>query len=93
MQSTGSKSTMELLQMTLQNTQFIAGQCKVNGALRKAILVALGLSVYSGGLQAAPKDDKDWREGRILVMLRAGLPEAEIENILRQHGGKAIGRL
>jgi len=89
----GTKSTMELIQMSSQNQQFSAGRRKSSGTLRKAILVALGLSVCGGGLQAAPDDDKGWREGRILVKPRAGLPEAEIEKILARHGGRAIGRL
>ena len=55
------------------------------------MLFALGLSVSGGGLDAAPKHDQEWREGRILVKLRAGLPEAD--KILARYGGKSIGRL
>jgi thermitase len=79
--------------MSLQKKQYITGQRKFSVTLSKAIVVVLGLSVCSGGLQAAPKNDKAWREGRILVQPRAGLEEAEIDKILAQHGGKAIGRL
>ena len=79
--------------MFIKNQKFLTDRRKVNVTLRKAVLVALGLSVCSGVLQAAPKDDKGWREGRILVQPRAGLPEAEVERILSQHGGRAIGRL
>ena len=79
--------------MSSQNQRFIAGRRKVNGTLTKVAMVALGLSVCSGVLQAAPQNDKAWREGQILVQPRAGLPEAEIEKILHQGGGKAIGRL
>jgi hypothetical protein len=42
---------------------------------------------------AAQQNDKAWRGGQILVQPRAGLPEVEIEKILHQAGGKAIGRL
>ena len=68
--------------MSLQNERFIAVQNEFKCGLGKAILVALGLSVCSSGLQAAPNNDKSWREGRILVKPRAGLPEAELEKLL-----------
>lgn len=79
--------------MTSKKQQFKAGQRKINGTLGRAVAVALGLSVCGGGLMAAPADGKEWREGRILVQPKAGLPEAEMDKILTQHGGKAIGRL
>ncbi|RLQ20742.1 peptidase S8 [Seongchinamella sediminis] len=57
------------------------------------MLVALGLAIASGGLQAAPDSDNPWREGRILVKPKAGLSDAEFDRILKRQGGRAIGRL
>src|SRR4051794_27472152 len=34
-----------------------------------------------------------WAKGRILVMPRAGLADAELANILSIHGGHSIGKL
>ncbi len=51
--------------MSSKNQKFLVGRGGVNGTLERAVLVALGLSVCSALLQAAPKDDNVWREGRI----------------------------
>jgi len=60
--------------------------------LRNLMLLALGATVMGAGVQAAPPE-KPWKDGRILVKPRAGLPQAEFEKILKKQKGKALGRL
>ena len=79
--------------MSLSKKQVLAGQRSGNGGLGKSILVALGLAIASSVLQAAPGNDNAWREGRILVKPKAGLSDAEFDKILKQGGGRAVGRL
>ena len=50
--------------MSSKKQQFLVGRGRVNGTLGKAVLAMVGLSVCCGLLQAAPKDDNGWREGR-----------------------------
>ena len=79
--------------MSLSKKQVLAGQRSGTGGLGKSILVALGLAIASSVLQAAPGNDNAWREGRILVKPKAGLSDAEFDKILKQGGGRAVGRL
>ena len=53
---------------------------------RLAAALAVGLAAW-GSVQAAAPDE--WAPGRLLVMPRVGLSEAEFAKVLSPHGGKA----
>lgn len=79
--------------MKINNPLRISGPQLPGVSFKRAALLALGLSVFCGELQAAPQSDKPWREGRILVKPLSGLQQGEFDQIVGRHGGKAIGRL
>lgn len=58
---------------------------------RLAAALAVGLAAW-GSAQAAPpvrSAEGPWAKGRIIVMPMAGLPDGELDKIVRVHGGKA----
>lgn len=63
--------------------------------LRKPALATLAVVLGAAFLpaQAIAADEAQWVPGRLLVQPRAGLPEAEFEKIVKQHGGKQIGKI
>ncbi|MDI3515638.1 MAG: thermitase, partial [Rhodocyclaceae bacterium] len=65
----------------------------IHAVLHKPVLaslaVALGATFISAHVSAA--EEAQWVPGRLLVQPRAGLPEAEFEKIVKQHGGKQVG--
>lgn len=63
--------------------------------LRKPALATLAVVLGAAFLpaQAVAADEAQWVPGRLLVQPRAGLPEAEFEKIVKQHGGKQIGKI
>lgn len=68
---------------------------KSSASLRKPVLaslvVALGAALLPAHAFAA--DEAQWVPGRLLVQPRAGLPEAEFDKIVKQHGGKQVGKI
>lgn len=52
-----------------------------------AVLLA-ALAVPGLGHAAAPATDQGFARGRLLIETRAGLPDGELEKILKVHGGK-----
>lgn len=63
--------------------------------LRKPALATLAVVLGAALLpaQAFAADEAQWVPGRLLVQPRAGLPEAEFEKIVKQHGGKQVGKI
>jgi len=61
-------------------------QTRLSRALQVALMAGLLVGV-SGVANARP--DKPWREGRILVKPKAGLPEAEFDRILKRRQPQA----
>ncbi len=55
------------------------------------LLVAAGLGFTPPSTQAA--EPSAWVPGRLLVQPRPGLPEAELDKILKPHGGKRVGKI
>ncbi len=63
-------------------------------SLALALSLAGALAVQASPTQAAkPQADADWAKGRILVQPRPGLPDAELDRLLKPHGGKSMGRI
>ncbi|WEN43589.1 Thermitase [Thauera sp. GDN1] len=56
------------------------------------VAVALGALSLPAHAQVS-QTESQWVPGRLLVQPRAGLPEAEFEKILKQHGGKQVGKI
>jgi len=63
--------------------------------LRKPALATLAIALGAALLPApaVAADEAHWVPGRLLVQPRAGLPEAEFEKIVKQHGGKQVGKI
>ena len=68
---------------------------KSPASLRKPVLASLvvALGAALGPAQAVAADEAQWVPGRLLVQPRAGLPEAEFDKIVKQHGGKQVGKI
>ena len=68
---------------------------KSHASLRKPVLAALAVALGAALLptQAVAADEAQWVPGRLLVQPRAGLPEAEFDKIVKQHGGKQVGKI
>jgi len=58
-----------------------------------AFLVFVIAWMSLGSAQAAPAASQNWVAGEILVQPRAGLSDAQLERILRQSQGRAVGRI
>lgn len=56
-----------------------------------ALFVALGAAMAP--VQAQSADEAKWVPGRLLVQPRAGLSEAEFDKIIKQQGGKQVGKI
>lgn len=54
------------------------------------LLVAAGLGLAPPTVTAEPAA---WVPGRLLVQPRPGLPEAELDKLLKPHGGKRVGKI
>lgn len=59
----------------------------------RAAVVALGSLFLCAAVQAAPPQGHKWKEGRVLVQPRAGLPAEELDEVLKTHGGRSVGKL
>ena len=68
---------------------------KSPASLRKPVLASLVVALGAALLptQAVAADEAQWVPGRLLVQPRAGLPEAEFDKIVKQHGGKQVGKI
>ncbi|MGD9872356.1 MAG: S8 family serine peptidase [Thauera sp.] len=68
---------------------------KSPASLRKPVLASLVVALGAALLpaQAFAADEAQWVPGRLLVQPRAGLPEAEFDKIVKQHGGKQVGKI
>lgn len=55
------------------------------------LLLAAGLGYTPPSTLAA--EPSAWVPGRVLVQPRPGLPEAELDKILKPHGGKRVGKI
>lgn len=69
---------------------------KSPASLRKPVLATLVVALGAALLPAqafAAADEAQWVPGRLLVQPRAGLPEAEFDKIIKQHGGKQVGKI
>lgn len=66
-----------------------------SASLRKPVLASLVVALGAALLpaQAFAADEAQWVPGRLLVQPRAGLPEAEFDKIVKQHGGKQVGKI
>jgi hypothetical protein len=53
----------------------------------------IGCAFTSGATLAATTETEQWVPGRILVQPKPGLPQGELDNILKPHGGKSIGKI
>jgi thermitase len=58
-----------------------------------AALVLLVALPGTGNAQAGPPGGGQWVPGQVLVKPKAGLPDAQLDRILRQHQGRAVGRI
>lgn len=68
---------------------------KSPASLRKPVLASLVVALGAALLpaQAFAADEAQWVPGRLLVQPRPGLPEAEFDKIVKQHGGKQVGKI
>lgn len=67
--------------MNRQNTLFLSS----------FLTAAVSMALYIPSAQA--ESDKPWKEGRLLVQARSGLGDSDLSELVKQHGGKALGRL
>jgi thermitase len=58
-----------------------------------AALVLLVALPGTGNAQAGPPGGGQWVPGQVLVKPKAGLPDARLDRILREHQGRAVGRI
>ncbi|WEN43590.1 Thermitase [Thauera sp. GDN1] len=67
----------------------------IPATLHKPVLASLAVALGATFLpaQVSAADEAQWVPGRLLVQPRAGLPEAEFEKIVKQHGGKQVGKI
>lgn len=65
------------------------------GMHRHLLLSLVCATLYAGTTPPvdAAGTTNGWAPGRLLVQTRPGLPAAELNKILKPHGGKAIGRI
>ncbi len=54
-----------------------------------AVAFAAGLALTAGHAQAQGAAPTEWAKGRLIVMQRAGLAQAELDKVLKPHGGKS----
>jgi thermitase len=80
--NTQDNQTKQKLSKKLKNL-FIFKQC-----IKTGFIVFAGSVSSIATVCAAP--DKPWKTGQILVKPRAGLPEGEFENILKQNNGQSV---
>lgn len=68
---------------------------KSPASLRKPVLASLVVALGAALLpaQAFAADEAQWVPGRLLMQPRPGLPEAEFDKIVKQHGGKQVGKI
>lgn len=73
----------------------MTAQRNTQRAARRLRLLPLliGCALTSAAALADTIVAEQWVPGRILVQPRPGLPEAELEKILKTHGGKSVGKI
>lgn len=74
------------------SASFIATGKRVHRPLLLS-LVCAALHAGAASPVFADSDAQYWAPGRLLVQARPGLPDAELDKILKPHGGKSIGRI